>query len=211
MQEGGAQRSEAGARDVGAGLRRGDGRRLQLEEVRAEGHPRRQVPQVSTSLIIIWGGIRVRALLGGGVTYYRGSHVRRSYFRCTHRNTRGCLATRHVQRADADPLLFDVVYHGAHTCGVQKAAHGQQPAGHERSSPRVVEATGGGVQLQAGFEPVTPHSFSSAPAADFDPLLSPASFDWQLRGGGLGAGMEFDQQQFDDLFSGPPDSFRWDI
>jgi hypothetical protein len=65
MQEGGAQRSEAGARDVGAGLRRGDGRRLQLEEVRPEGDPRRQVPQVSTSPLTIWKKYE-RALLGGG-------------------------------------------------------------------------------------------------------------------------------------------------
>jgi hypothetical protein len=44
--------------------------------------------------------------------------------------------------------------------------------------------SGGGVQV--GFKPMTPHSFSSAPAgsADFGgcyPLLSPTSFDWQRR------------------------------
>jgi hypothetical protein len=53
--------------------------------------------------------------------------------------------------------------------------------------------SGGGVQV--GFKPMTLHSFSSAPAgsADFGgcyPLLSPMSFDWQLRSdaatGGLG-------------------------
>jgi hypothetical protein len=43
-----ARRSEAGAGALSAGLRRGAGRRLQLEEVRPEGDPRRQVPQVST-------------------------------------------------------------------------------------------------------------------------------------------------------------------
>jgi hypothetical protein len=144
--------------------------------------------------------------------------VRRSYFRCTHRNTQACLATRHVQRADADPLLFDVVYHGAHTCGVQAGADDQlqphQPAGHEQSSPRLME-TGGGV-LQAGFEPMMPHTFSSAlAAAGADFFHHGTSFDWQLRSGGaaggLGAAMEFDQQHFGGFFSSPPDSFRWDI
>jgi hypothetical protein len=69
--------------------------------------------------------------------------------------------------------------------------------------------SGGGVQV--GFKPMTPHSFSSAPAgsADFGgcyPLLSPTSFDWQLWSdgaiGGLEADMEFEQQQFEDFFSG---------
>jgi hypothetical protein len=46
-QEGDAVREEAAAGGVAAG-RGGAGRRAQLEEVRAEGHPGRQVPQVST-------------------------------------------------------------------------------------------------------------------------------------------------------------------
>ncbi|KAG8049630.1 hypothetical protein GUJ93_ZPchr0009g1853 [Zizania palustris] len=49
-----------------------------------------------------------------------GAKHPRGYYRCTHRNTQGCLATKQVQRADEDPALFDVIYHGEHTC-VQKA------------------------------------------------------------------------------------------
>ncbi|XP_037443646.1 cysteine-rich receptor-like protein kinase 29 [Triticum dicoccoides] len=45
-----------------------------------------------------------------------GAAYPRAYFRCTHRDTQGCQATKQVQRADAGPLLFEIVYHGLHTC-----------------------------------------------------------------------------------------------
>jgi hypothetical protein len=70
--------------------------------------------------------------------------------------------------------------------------------------------SGGGVQV--GFKPMTLHCLSSSPAgsADFSgcyPLLSPTSFNWQLQSdgatGGLAAGMECEQQQFEDFFSSP--------
>ncbi|XP_057778646.1 probable WRKY transcription factor 53 [Salvia miltiorrhiza] len=40
----------------------------------------------------------------------------RAYYRCTHRNTQGCLATKQVQRADEDPTVFEVIYRGKHSC-----------------------------------------------------------------------------------------------
>ncbi|WOL03174.1 hypothetical protein Cni_G11894 [Canna indica] len=45
-----------------------------------------------------------------------GAKHPRGYYRCTHRNTQNCLATKQVQRSDKDQLLFRVTYHGAHTC-----------------------------------------------------------------------------------------------
>ncbi|XP_037435717.1 disease resistance protein RGA5-like [Triticum dicoccoides] len=45
-----------------------------------------------------------------------GSMHPRAYFRCTHRHVKGCPVTKQVQRTSTDPLLFDVVYHGEHTC-----------------------------------------------------------------------------------------------
>jgi hypothetical protein len=45
-----------------------------------------------------------------------GAKHPRGYYRCTHRNSQGCAATKQVQRADEDNALFDVVYHGQHTC-----------------------------------------------------------------------------------------------
>ncbi|KAG6535808.1 hypothetical protein ZIOFF_000837 [Zingiber officinale] len=40
----------------------------------------------------------------------------KGYYRCTHRNTAGCLATKQVQRSDDDPCVFDITYRGQHTC-----------------------------------------------------------------------------------------------
>ncbi|KAI4328890.1 hypothetical protein L6164_021210 [Bauhinia variegata] len=45
-----------------------------------------------------------------------GSKYPRGYYRCTHKNLRGCLATKQVQRSDEDPTIFEVTYRGRHTC-----------------------------------------------------------------------------------------------
>ncbi|KAI4989524.1 hypothetical protein ZWY2020_036841 [Hordeum vulgare] len=45
-----------------------------------------------------------------------GSKHPRCYYRCVHRHDKGCQATKQVQRSDSDTQLFDVVYHGEHTC-----------------------------------------------------------------------------------------------
>jgi len=170
----------------------------------------------------VWGGLRID---------------RRSYFRCTHRHSQGCLATKHVQRADGDPLLHDVVYHGAHTCA--QAAHPSaqqlrqelqlQPGhGHGAHEDQDQGASTPALEtecLRAGLlEPTTPYSFASAAAAgagaDFAgcfPLLSPTALDWQLRSShpagslGVGIGMEF-ETQFEELFTtNATEPFQWDL
>ena len=40
----------------------------------------------------------------------------RGYYRCTHRNLQGCLATKQVQRSDHDPNVFEITYRGTHSC-----------------------------------------------------------------------------------------------
>ncbi|KAJ4826001.1 hypothetical protein Tsubulata_027594 [Turnera subulata] len=45
-----------------------------------------------------------------------GAKHPRGYYRCTHRNVQGCLATKQVQRSDEDPTIFDITYRGKHTC-----------------------------------------------------------------------------------------------
>ncbi|KAF8643505.1 hypothetical protein HU200_066855 [Digitaria exilis] len=45
-----------------------------------------------------------------------GAKNPRGYYRCTHRHSQGCMATKQVQRTDEDSTLFDVIYHGEHTC-----------------------------------------------------------------------------------------------
>ncbi|XP_062091437.1 probable WRKY transcription factor 46 [Humulus lupulus] len=45
-----------------------------------------------------------------------GANHPRSYFRCTHRKTQGCLATKQVQRSDQDSSILEITYKGYHTC-----------------------------------------------------------------------------------------------
>ncbi|XP_022858312.1 probable WRKY transcription factor 53, partial [Olea europaea var. sylvestris] len=45
-----------------------------------------------------------------------GAKFPRAYYRCTHRNTQGCLATKQIQRTDKDTSIFEVTYNGAHSC-----------------------------------------------------------------------------------------------
>ncbi|KAG5228261.1 WRKY transcription factor [Salix suchowensis] len=50
-----------------------------------------------------------------------GTKYPRSYYRCTHRNSQNCWATKQVQRSDEDPTVFEIKYRGTHNC-----AHGNQ-------------------------------------------------------------------------------------
>ncbi|GKE23462.1 probable WRKY transcription factor 53, partial [Tanacetum coccineum] len=45
-----------------------------------------------------------------------GAKFPRSYYRCTYRKVQKCLATKQVQRTDANPTIFDITYKGKHTC-----------------------------------------------------------------------------------------------
>ncbi|XP_020572709.1 WRKY transcription factor 55-like [Phalaenopsis equestris] len=45
-----------------------------------------------------------------------GARFPRSYFRCTHKNFYGCKAKRKVQKLDADPNIYEIIYCGEHTC-----------------------------------------------------------------------------------------------
>ncbi|XP_050236600.1 probable WRKY transcription factor 53 [Mercurialis annua] len=45
-----------------------------------------------------------------------GANFPRGYYRCTHRHSQGCLATKQVQRSDEDATIFEVTYRGRHTC-----------------------------------------------------------------------------------------------
>ncbi|CAO1948450.1 unnamed protein product [Urochloa humidicola] len=95
-----------------------------------------------------------------------GAKYPRAYFRCTHRHTQSCCASKQVQRTDGDPLLFDVVYHGSHTCaqaqGSAAAGSGQQgarPAAAAASAGEQATATPG-LEAAAGA-PVLPFSLPS--------------------------------------------------
>ncbi|KAL0896619.1 hypothetical protein Bca101_080580 [Brassica carinata] len=42
----------------------------------------------------------------------------RSYFRCTHKPTQGCKATKQVQKLEQNPEMFQITYIGHHTCNL---------------------------------------------------------------------------------------------
>ncbi|KAF6997720.1 hypothetical protein CFC21_013913 [Triticum aestivum] len=129
-----------------------------------------------------------------------GAPYPRAYFRCTHRHSQGCQATKQVQRPHADPLLFDVVYHGAHICA-------QAAVRPEQQSPPAVAPEG--IQW-----PVTPPSFPSPPAGtvgEYYPSVCQLDGGYgYAAGGGLGADMGFGSQQ-DEWFLNLSDVFQPEV
>ncbi|GLT35835.1 hypothetical protein SLA2020_102530 [Shorea laevis] len=76
-----------------------------------------------TQLVPVTPGTPLEVLLDDGFTWRKygqkdilGAKHPRGYYRCAHRNAQGCLATKQVQRSDEDPLIFEITYHGSHTC-----------------------------------------------------------------------------------------------
>ncbi|KAL2345894.1 hypothetical protein Fmac_007179 [Flemingia macrophylla] len=57
-----------------------------------------------------------------------GAKFPRGYYRCTHRNVQGCLATKQVQRSDEDPTTIEVTYRGRHTCKQAKHLNKSYPS-----------------------------------------------------------------------------------
>ncbi|CAN6444358.1 unnamed protein product [Victoria cruziana] len=47
-----------------------------------------------------------------------GAKHPRGYYRCTHKFSQGCEATKLVQRSDKDSSIFDITYRGKHTCNL---------------------------------------------------------------------------------------------
>ncbi|KAK8447942.1 hypothetical protein SEVIR_8G178800v4 [Setaria viridis] len=68
-----------------------------------------------------------------------GANYPRAYYRCTHRHSQGCAATKQVQRCNEDPMVFEVTYRGIHTC-IQSAVAMQPPLEQNPS------ASGGSIQ-----------------------------------------------------------------
>ncbi|ESQ44444.1 hypothetical protein EUTSA_v10006146mg [Eutrema salsugineum] len=44
----------------------------------------------------------------------------RSYFRCTHKYTQACKATKQVQKLEFEPRMFSITYIGNHTCNTKE-------------------------------------------------------------------------------------------
>ncbi|KAL3622221.1 WRKY Transcription Factor [Castilleja foliolosa] len=55
-----------------------------------------------------------------------GANHPRAYYRCTHRTTQGCSATKQVQRADNDFHIFEVIYRGKHSCMLERLKYNRE-------------------------------------------------------------------------------------
>ncbi|TKY74128.1 WRKY transcription factor 30 [Spatholobus suberectus] len=80
-----------------------------------------------TKQIRVTPGMGVEGPLDDGYSWRKygqkdilGAMYPRGYYRCTHRNVQGCMATKQVQRSDEDPTIFEITYRGKHTCTVAK-------------------------------------------------------------------------------------------
>ncbi|KAG8086477.1 hypothetical protein GUJ93_ZPchr0010g8408 [Zizania palustris] len=149
-----------------------------------------------------------------------GAKYPRSYFRCTHRHTQSCNATKQVQRTDGDPLLFDVVYLGEHTCGQAAAAKrepqlaGAEPvqlqlehAGWEQQSSLLAVENEG---IHQGVEPMP------AGVDSYFSFVSPANSDCQFSSGfsagSAGVEMYYDYSSpLEDFFLSTPEFFQSEI
>ncbi|PQQ05910.1 WRKY transcription factor 55 [Prunus yedoensis var. nudiflora] len=60
-----------------------------------------------------------------------GSRFPRGYYRCTHQKLYNCPAKKQVQRLDNDPLTFEVMYRGEHTCHMSATAPSIPPPSAE--------------------------------------------------------------------------------
>ncbi|KAK1630362.1 hypothetical protein QYE76_004677 [Lolium multiflorum] len=103
-----------------------------------------------------------------------GSQNRRAYYRCTHQKTQGCAATKQVQRADEDPTLFDVTYHGTHTCGQQTpAAANVQPATPNPDASSLLQSLSSSLTVDTeGLTPGPRQDWSRTTPFSFSPAVS---------------------------------------
>ncbi|KAJ0245826.1 WRKY transcription factor 70 [Hirschfeldia incana] len=58
----------------------------------------------------------------------------RSYFRCTHKYTQGCKATKQVQKLELEPRMFSITYIGNHTCNTEEVTPNINPCVHQDES-----------------------------------------------------------------------------
>ncbi|KAM0875883.1 hypothetical protein ACQ4PT_036519 [Festuca glaucescens] len=134
-----------------------------------------------------------------------GAQHPRAYYRCTYRTSEGCTATKQVQRTDEDPTLYDVTYHGTHTCLHKTAAAAKvQPATPNPDARTLLKNLSSNLTvntegLTSRAQQSTPFSFSSPAVSGLTPppehytfstpstpencfgqgvSLSPATSDW---------------------------------
>ncbi|PKU85328.1 putative WRKY transcription factor 53 [Dendrobium catenatum] len=86
-----------------------------------------------------------------------GSKFHRAYYRCSHRDTLGCPATKQVQRSDDDSSLFQISLHGDHTCGNHHCRRiPELPSELHNTSPEAERLMIVSGDLQPGFSLTSP-------------------------------------------------------
>lgn len=95
-----------------------------------------------TKQIRVTPGMGVEGPLDDGYSWRKygqkdilGALYPRGYYRCTHRNVQGCMATKQVQRSDEDPTIFEITYRGKHTCTVAINVGSSSPIPLENQEP----------------------------------------------------------------------------
>ncbi|KAK1286233.1 putative WRKY transcription factor 41 [Acorus calamus] len=90
---------------------------------RREASKKRKTQPKWTNQVRVYSGNGLEAPLDDGYSWRKygqkdilGATYPRGYYRCTHRSTRDCPATKLVQRSDDHPSIFDITYRGTHTC-----------------------------------------------------------------------------------------------
>ncbi|KAL4204131.1 hypothetical protein AMTRI_Chr01g130640 [Amborella trichopoda] len=121
-----------------------------------------------------------------------GAKYPRGYYRCTHRNSQGCPATKQVQRSDDDHSIFDITYRGKHTCIY--STH-RNPTNSPKSQPEnVLDFKAGGLNIKTEapenaemIGSCPSFSFPCTPTVDSKGIFSPATSapENQFSGGGF--------------------------
>ncbi|ONK55038.1 uncharacterized protein A4U43_UnF8320 [Asparagus officinalis] len=101
-----------------------DSKQLPFKVQRKETSKKRKTQSKwTTSQVKLGSGPEAEGPLEDGYSWRKygqkeilGAKHPRGYYRCTHRNTQGCLAMKQVQRSEDNPSIFNVTYRGTHTC-----------------------------------------------------------------------------------------------
>ncbi|KAJ6344017.1 hypothetical protein OIU76_005700 [Salix suchowensis] len=93
------------------------------EECGRDVYKKRKTQSRWTEQVKVCSGTGLEGPLDDGFSWRKygqkdilGANFPRGYYRCTHRHSQGCLATKQVQRSDEDRSIFEVTYRGRHTC-----------------------------------------------------------------------------------------------
>ncbi|KAJ6972475.1 WRKY transcription factor 6 [Populus alba x Populus x berolinensis] len=93
------------------------------EECNKDVYKKRKIQPRWTEQVKVCSGTGLEGPLDDGYSWRKygqkdilGANFPRGYYRCTHRHSQGCLATKQVQRSDEDHSIFEVTYRGRHTC-----------------------------------------------------------------------------------------------